>query len=420
MSWRNLNSWSRWLVLQASAPPIYDGVITLSTIGIRLDLRALCQAAVPELLPASGAVESFDQLWQCIENEEQREKFILFLEWLVLADTKCAQNLISLTSLVLTPGEAWRASAPIVFDETARDIAAPLARRWLTHPLQSSERSTISEELTQSQMQAYRRISAMARAYFSRPDLPYKIEPRLMPLCIGPTGTGKTSLLRRIAKENKATFLRTSAGEWTPVGVRSVRPTLACILEALATSVSGSAVVLVDELDKVSGNTDTNWARSVLNEIYATSDRSIPIASLLHGDNSLKLSVSAEELRDRVERKLFLVAAGTWQALWSTSTTMGFGGAVNTTARVVDTIATQKIVPIELLMRFTWPPVTLAYPDQAETMALFEKTGLTRLAANLGVTLDPTQHDWSRGGFRSIESIAGELLTKAHELEPHP
>ena len=97
---------------------------------------------------------------------------------------------------------------------------------------------------------------------------------------------------------------------------------------------------------------------------------------------------------------------------------MGFGGAVSTTERVVDTIATQKIVPIELLMRFTWPPVVLAYPDQAETLALFEKTGLMRLAENVGVSLDPAQHDWSRGGFRSIESIAGELLTRSHELTP--
>lgn len=383
-----------------------------------MDLRALCQAAVPELLPVDGAIESFDLLWDRIEVDEQRERFVLFLEWLVLADAKCAQNLMSLTPYVLTPSEAWRASAPIVFDDRERNIAAPLARRWLAQPLRAPERSTISEEFTQSQMQAYRRISAMARAYFSRPDFPCTIEPRLMPLCIGPTGTGKTSLLRRIAKENKAAFLRTSAGEWTPVGVRSVRPTIACILEALATSTSGCAVVLVDEMDKVSGVTDTNWARSVLNEIYATLDRSIPIASLLHGDNSLKLSVSAEELQERVERKLFLVAAGTWQSLWSSGATMGFGGAVNTTTRVVDAIATQKIVPVELLMRFTWPPVVLAYPDPVETVALFEKTGLVKLAANLGVTLDPRQHDWSRGGFRSIESIAGELLARSHELAP--
>lgn len=408
----------RWLVLQASAPPISDGEIKLSTVGLRMDLRALCQAAVPELLPAAGAIESFDQLWQRIQDEEQRERFVLFVEWLVLADAKCAHNLMSLTPHVLTPAEAWRASAPIVFDESAKDIAAPLARRWLAHPLRSPEPSPISEELTQSQMKAYRRISAMARAYFSRPDFACTVEPRLMPLCIGPTGTGKTSLMRRIAKENKATFLRTSAGEWTPVGVRSVRPTVACILEALATSASGSAVVLIDEMDKVSGATDTNWTRSVLNEIYATLDRSMPIASLLHGENSLKLSISLEELQERVERKLFLVAAGTWQSLWSGGTTMGFGGAVSTTERVVDTIATQKIVPIELLMRFTWPPVVLAYPDQAETLALFEKTGLMRLAENVGVSLDPAQHDWSRGGFRSIESIAGELLTRSHELTP--
>lgn len=410
----------RWLVLQCSAPPIVEGTITLSTVGVKLDLAALCRAAVPDLLQDTEQVDSFDALWCRIADEEQRERFVLFLEWLVLSDATCAQRLIGLTPHVLTPAEAWRASAPVVFDESARDVAAPLARRWLALPIRLPEPSTLSEELTQSQIKAYRRISAMARAYFARPDFACTVEPRLMPLCIGPTGTGKTSLMRRVAKENRATFLRTSAGEWTPIGVRSVRPTVACILEALATSQSGKAVVLIDEMDKVSGATDTNWARSVLNEIYATLDRSMPIASLLHGENSPKLSISVEELQERVERKLFLVAAGTWQSLWSGGTTMGFGGAVSTTARAVDTIATQRIVPIELLMRFTWPPIVLSYPDQVETLALFQKTGLMRLAANLGVSLDPAQHDWSRGGFRSIESIAGELLTRAHELTPDP
>ena len=250
MSWRTLNPWSRWLVLQASAPSITNGTISLSTVGIPMDLRALCQAAVPELLPATGEVESFDQLWQRIDNEKQRERFVLFMEWLVLADSKCARNLMSLTPDVLTSGEAWRASAPIVFAEPDSEIALALARRSLVQPLCAAATST-SVQLTQSQATAYRRISAMARAFFSNSDSHLKIQPRLMPLCVGPTGVGKTSLLRLIATENKASFFRTSAGEWVPIGVRSVRPTLTVIIEALANSPTGAVVVLIDELDNL-------------------------------------------------------------------------------------------------------------------------------------------------------------------------
>ena len=46
-----------------------------------MDVRALCQAAVPDLLTATGVVKSFDQLWERIEDEKQREQFVLFLEW---------------------------------------------------------------------------------------------------------------------------------------------------------------------------------------------------------------------------------------------------------------------------------------------------------------------------------------------------
>lgn len=417
MSWRTLNCWSRWLVLRASAPPIFNGTITLSSVGIRMDLRALCQAAVPELLPANGVIETFDLLWEGIEDDEQREKFVLFLEWIVLADATCARNLMSLTPDVLTPGEAWRASAPIVFAEPDSQIALALARRSLVQPLCAPATST-SVQLTQSQATAYRRISAMARAFFSNSDYHLKIQPRLLPLCVGPTGVGKTSLLRLIATENKASFLRTSAGEWVPIGVRSVRPTLTVIIEALANSPTGAVVVLIDELDKVSGETDSTWARGVLAEIYATLDRSFPLETVLRGDAPLKLNISLEELRSRIETNLFLTAAGTWQALWSGGGALGFGGTMNRSLQVLDHLAAQKIVPLELLMRFSWPPILLQYPDQAETADMFRKTGLTEFAANLGRPLDPATHDWSKGGLRSLESLAGDLLVHLHSHEP--
>jgi hypothetical protein len=408
----------RWLVLQCSAPPIVEGTITLSTVGMKMNLAALCRATVPDLLPDTGPVDSFAALWDRIINEEQRERFVVFLEWLVISDAACAQRLIGLTPLVLTPAEAWRASAPVVFDEMAGDVAAPLARRWLALPLRAPDTPATSG-LTQSQAKAHRRIAAMARAFFARPDFPCKIQPRLMPLCLGPTGVGKTSLLRRIAEENKAAFLRTSAGEWVPMGVRSVRPTIASILVAVAGSSSGATVVLIDEIDKVAGGTDSTWARSVLNEIYAVLDRSLPIETLLHGDERIKISISGEELRHRVETKLFLAAAGTWQSLWTGGVSMGFGGTKSQPGQVLDHIATQRIVPLELLMRFSWPPIVLQYPDQSETAELFEKMGLTEFAANVGVLLDPAQHDWTKGGMRSLESIAGDLLVRLHDVAPN-
>jgi hypothetical protein len=128
------------------------------------------------------------------------------------------------------------------------------------------------------------------------------------------------------------------------------------------------------------------------------------------------LEIDDDELHRRVKNKLFFCGAGTWQSLWSSGGSMGFGGGQSRTARIVDRIAADQVVPPELLNRFSWPPLILSYPDAEETKELFSQIGLTRLAQELGIKLDPATHDWTRGGMRGLESLAGEMLLRKHHL----
>ena len=78
------------------------------------------------------------------------------------------------------------------------------------------------------------------------------------------------------------------------MGVREGRPTLAGVLEVLATS---PVVLLVDELDKVVFD-GSGWNRSVMAEIFALLDRSVPREAFTYLKDC---SISREEFKARIE-----------------------------------------------------------------------------------------------------------------------
>ena len=413
MAWQTHNVWVRWLVVCAGARKPVNGRISLSEVGSDLDFLALSRAIVPAIVPKDADADWIDALWQQAPDDATRAELVRFLEWLVHSDAESARRFVELTPAVLTNAEAWRATGVFVAcsDAPAQAELIRVAQQHIHDHLRPVPLAH-DDTLTVSQTTAHRRISAMARAYFHRATASCSVTPRLAPLLMGPTGSGKSSLLRRTAKDHQAAFLRMSVGEWIPLGAKDVRPTVKTIVDMLAKSPNGRLVLFIDELDKA-GVDASGWTRSALNEIFAVLDRSFPAAALEAANSSL--GISGEELEERIQQKLFFAGAGTWQRLWSNGGSLGFGAGNNRNAQVIDYVATEKVVPVELLLRFSWPPVLLEYPSPEETITLFDKTGLTRLAEYVGVTLDPVKHDWSRGGMRSLESLAGELLIRQHE-----
>jgi len=86
-------------------------------------------------------------------------------------------------------------------------------------------------------------------------------------------------------------------------------------------------------------------------------------------------SISREEFKARIEGQLFFAGAGTWQKLWEGGGALGFGAPKDKTTQVVDRVAAEKVVPIELLMRFAWPPSSLNFQGRMRASICLTKQG---------------------------------------------
>ena len=273
------------------------------------------------------------------------------------------------------------------------------------------EKSSFAGFLTVAQTAALARLIALGELHYRGDSLGLSLSFRCQPLIVGPTGTGKTALARRVAGHFGAELIRVSPGEWVPRGVRDAVPTLFRILQSCASA--EKVIVAVDELDKCSGETSNSWSRGVLAEIYSLLDRDLPTAEFIQTNPACGLSV--EQLRARVSA-IWIVGIGTWQSLWQRRKSMGFvAHRASEPASILDAIRKSETIPDELLLRFAWPPLEIPYPTRAETAAIFIASGLNDLADRAGVTLDPEQHDWTEGGMRSLETLATSLMLKIQE-----
>jgi ATPase family protein associated with various cellular activities (AAA) len=273
MSWQDHNIWSRWLVLSACAPRPKNGRIALSEVGSDLDYIALSRAIVPDVVPDKADDDWIEAVWNDAPSDHSRDRVVSYLQWLVLSDAASARNFVGYTPSVLSFPEAWRATGTFAHEAGPdfRTEATRVAHECIISQTDYSKHVD-RPALTSSQRLARISIHAMASAYFRGLKISCGITPRLAPLLIGPTGAGKSSLVRSVAEECGANYIRTSVGEWIPVGAREARTTIKVIAELLAKSPSG-LIVMVDEMDKVATD-QSSWGRSSMTEIFSVLDRS--------------------------------------------------------------------------------------------------------------------------------------------------
>ncbi len=162
-------------------------------------------------------------------------------------------------------------------------------------------------------------------------------DPRPIPLIVGPSGSGKSALVRHFAKIEKLPIKDFNVGTWVVTGAKADPPTLDEIADFIRGNERG--VLFIDEVDKLVATTD--WSRNIQQEIYA----------LLDGRTD-SFPGWDEAVTKKLARDFFLVGAGTWQTRYAgRQHALGFGAKEASNVWAIE-LDRQDEIPEELLMRF--------------------------------------------------------------------
>ncbi len=222
-------------------------------------------------------------------------------------------------------------------------IAAPASKRTI------ASRESTSPFITASQKAALEQVMRLSRLAGAAP-LPSGIAPRVFPLLVGPSGAGKTAVLRKAAKRGNRPLLIVNSGSWIVEGAREGNHSLDIIRRFVRDNNRG--VVFIDEIDKCSDPSDrSSWALSVCTELI----------SLLDQDSKLTTAGWTEDDIAKLQAKFMLVGAGAWQVVANAQGHhLGFGGM--TRGDYHTEMLRQSAIPEELLYRFNLPAIVLSLP----------------------------------------------------------
>ena len=238
-------------------------------------------------------------------------------------------------------------------------------------------------------------------------------ETRPIPLLVGPSGSGKSAVVRDFAQRKNLPMFSLTATTWIVWGAKNDDYTM----KALATFVSNHSqgIIFVDELNKLRSNhLDNSWSMSVTTEVM----------TLLDSDSRLLQLGFNAGLLAKLQNGFMIVGAGAWHDQWMASrhkASAGFGGteaaAEVDPALFLETISSQTgIIPEELLYRFNDRHILITPPSEAE---IAERIALIREPLNL----PPLQQEElkklaaqavaSDRSMRWLEAYAMEMLDAA-------
>lgn len=265
--------------------------------------------------------------------------------------------------------------------------------------------------LAPSQQAAFERLRDLAKTYFSTfwHDLP--IKPRLTPLIVGPSGVGKTFLVRHLSKACSAGFLRMSYGEWQPIAARSSPSTHAFDRIHNLLTQHGRVVIFIDELEKM--RSDHEWSNCVMQELFLLLDRNPSITS---GRSSWDPQALLT-----LHRNTFIVGAGTWQDVWTSSRRAGFADEPpeEEAVEIGRRIEASAKVPEELLKRFDGQFVVIPHYS-ADDFACVLTRHNDHVAPQLRIEITDALIDQlvaGRRNMRAVQELIGRrLLERAAEI----
>ena len=255
---------------------------------------------------------------------------------------------------------------------------------------------------------AFAALLEIAGAFFEMDWPDGGLRPRLDPLIVGPTGMGKSHLIRAVARKLELPILRLTYNEWLVTGAREMPHTLNRVHDFLESNVRG--LIHIDELDKFKNSHRTDWSTAVHGELFLLLDRSL--------QQPTRGSSWTPILQSRLRKAFLIIGSGTWQLTWSATAKPAMGFQTSTAiapGMMQREIEKSGVIPAELFRRFNsdliiLPPATEA--DYRRGAAIFD---LERMAKGLGIDLDYANAVERGLGARWLEETLALLLRTARK-----
>jgi SpoVK/Ycf46/Vps4 family AAA+-type ATPase len=278
---------------------------------------------------------------------------------------------------------------------------------------------------------AFQDLLHTAKAFFDPRWHEFSIKPRFSRLIVGPSGVGKTHIVRALAEHLSVPLFSIDVSNWILLGASAAErngQTWQHISEFIAKNERG--IIFLDELDKL-GRTgsvnDSAWAQHLRVEVYGLLDGRIPTGltmpvleekeasgtpkeltlgglnfstadigrkfarvdlflqsgAELEGISRVLLDftnegnkTSANQLAERLGRNMLIVGAGAFQPLWEDWSKPRIGIVQNGSekGRGLKHCDLQTMVPTELTNRFGATPVVIAPLQQKDYRQMLYRT----------------------------------------------
>jgi hypothetical protein len=228
-------------------------------------------------------------------------------------------------------------------------------------------------------------LLATARVFFDSDWAHLPVQPRFTRLIVGPTGVGKTHLVRTLAGELEIPCLELTSTNWIPLGAnnRGARPTWVDVADFCRRNERG--LIFVDEIDKLYGF--SSWINYIRVEVFGLLDRRAPDNLTVPNDdetdpNELKISLQLGKVRLR--NGMFLVGAGAFQNLWQEKRSQPIGFADFGASPPSDLSPSEMatVLPAEIVNRFASPVLTLRQLNREDYESILREV-LVKLPSEL-------------------------------------